>query len=166
MRRQATCNLVKTLPHPPWSSSLDREVYMTPDGEERVPFHLYVQPTRNSVVAPTYSADLSMFDQLPDEIQLRILAVCPASTLFQLMHTSYKLRTEALKLFWGKRDAYFLVEARWLMSKAYPGDSYWDMAFLANVQKVEIECRAGIRQEICVQRDDVCDVQHHLVDAF
>jgi hypothetical protein len=64
------------------------------------------------------------------------------------MHTSSKFRTEASKLFWGKGDAYFLVEAQWLLNKAYPGQSFWDMAFLTNVQNIEIERQAGIRQEI------------------
>jgi hypothetical protein len=82
------------------------------------------------------------------------------------MHTSSKFRTEASKLFWGKGDAYFLVEAQWLLNKAYPGQSFWDMAFLTNVQNIEIECRAGIRQEICVQRDNSCDIQHDLVNVF
>src|SRR5690242_9293647 len=166
MHRQAVCNLLATLSYPPWTQNLNREVYMTPGGEKRIPFRTYVQPSSTCAIASQHSVTLWKFPQLPDEIQLHVLAMCSASTLFQLMHTSSRLRKEASKLFWGKEDAYFLVEAHWLVDKAYPGQSMWDMAFLANVQHVEVEYQARISQEICVRRDGICDIQHNLVDAF
>ena len=166
MRRQATCNLLATLSYPPWTKGLDREVYMTPGGEERIPFHIYVQRTGVRTVASQHNAILSTFHQLPEEVQLHILAMCPASTLFQLMRTSSKLRTEASKLFWGERDTYFLVEARWLIDKAYSGQSTWDMAFLANVQNLEIEYQPVLTLDICLQRDGTREIQRNLIDNF
>jgi hypothetical protein len=166
MRRQATCNLLATLSYPPWTKDLNREVYMTSGGEERIPFHVYVQPSNICTVALQHSVALSTFLQLPEEIQLHVLAMCSASTLFQLMRTTSKLRIEASKLFWGKESAYFLVEAQWLLEKACPGESNRDMAFLTNVQNMEVEYQPGISQKICLQRDETVQIQHNLVDTF
>jgi hypothetical protein len=99
MRRQAICNLLTTLSYPPWTKGLDRAVYMTPDGEERIPFYAYIQPTGVGTNTLQHSTTLWAFRQLPAEIQLHILTMCSASTLFQLMRVSSKLRTEASKLF-------------------------------------------------------------------
>jgi hypothetical protein len=166
MRRQATCNLLAILAYPPWPKSLDREMYMTPGGEERVPFHVHVRPSCVCKVALQRDMTLSAFSRLPDELQLHILTMCSASTLFQLMHTSSKLRIEASKLFWGRRNVYFLVEAQWLLNKAYPGQSHLDIAFLANVQNVEVECQPTISQKICQQRHETREIQHTLISVF
>lgn len=166
MRRQATCNLLTTLSYPPWPKSLDREVYMTPGGEERVPFHVHVRPSNHDAFASQHGATLSAFPQLPEELWLSILSMCSDSSLFQLMHTSSKLRIEASKLFWGRRNVHFLVEAQWLLDKAYPGHSYWDMAFLANVQNVEVECQPTISQRICQRREETREIQHTRITIF
>jgi hypothetical protein len=166
MRRQATCNLLTTLPYPPWPKSLNRRVYMTPGGEELVPFHIHVRPSCTSTVASQHSATLSTFLKLLEELQLHILTMCSASSLFQLMHTSSKLRIEASKLFWGRRNVYFLVEAQWLLDHAYPGQSYWDMAFLANVQNVQVDCSPTLSRKICPKRGETRQIQHTLLHVF
>lgn len=140
---------------------------MTSGGEKRIPFHAYVQPSTICKIAPRHITTLSTFQQLPEEIQLHILAMCSASTLFQLMHTSLKLRIEASKLFWGNRNAYFLVEAQWLIDKAYPGESVWDLAFLANVQNVEVEYQPAISEKICQKQDDeTLQIEYNLINIF
>ncbi|PVH92908.1 hypothetical protein DM02DRAFT_259704 [Periconia macrospinosa] len=167
MHRYGVCNLLTTLSYPPWTKGLDRVVYMTQHGEERFPFYAYVQPNDVCTVNSHHNASFWSFSRLPAEIQVHVLAMCPASTLFRLMHTSLKLRTEALKLFWAKADTYFLVDAHWLINKAYPGDSMWDMAFLVQVQNVEIDYSSVLNNRICMrQEDERVEIQSNLVDIF
>ncbi|KAJ6274254.1 hypothetical protein PSV08DRAFT_367897 [Bipolaris maydis] len=154
MHRDAICNLLELLSYPSQSRDLHQAVYITSSGEERTPFHTYVSPT------------FSIFSQLPVEIQLHIVAMCSVSTLFQLMHTSSKLRREASKLFWGQKATYFLIEAEWLIDKAYPGQSFWDMAFLANVQNVEVEYQPVISKKICIHEHGTLVLRHDLINTF
>jgi hypothetical protein len=133
------CNLMATLAFPPWTQSISREVYMTIDGEERVPFHAYVQPESMSAYATERSSPTFNFRELPAELQYRILALCSAGTLFQLMHVCSILRKEAAKLFWKNTHAYFLIEADWLLQGPYSGTTHWDMAFLPYVEHLEVE---------------------------
>jgi hypothetical protein len=48
MRSYATSGLLATLSYPPWTESLNREIYMTPDGEEQIPFNAYIQPSSDT----------------------------------------------------------------------------------------------------------------------
>jgi hypothetical protein len=166
MHRDAICNLLGVLSYPSRPRDLYQAVYMTSSGEERTPFHIYVSPSSICRDASQQDMAFSAFNQLPAEIQLHIVAMCSVSTLFQLMHTSSKLRIEASKLFWGQRATYFLVEAEWLIDKAYPGQSFWDMAFLANVQNVEVEYQPIISQRICFHGSGTQVIQHDLIDNF
>jgi hypothetical protein len=43
---------------------------------------------------------------------------------------------------------------------------HWDMAFLANVQNIEVECLGSISQRICRKRDEKREIQHTLVHTF
>lgn len=167
MRRQATCNLLTSLSYPPWTKDVERVVYMTRDGEKRTPFYDYVRPSGVRTAGPRHSATTCRFQHLPEEVQLYILTMCSASTLFQLMHVSSKLRIEASKLFWAKENAYFLVESQWLLNEAYPGDSFWDMAFPARVQNVEVEYSPETSNEICLRQDEGgVEIQRNLITAF
>jgi hypothetical protein len=112
---------------------------MTISGEERVPFHAYVQPDSMSGYALECSSPAFNLCGLPVELQYQILAFCSPSTLFQLMHVCSTLRKEAIKLFWKNANAYFLIEARWLLEGAYPGTTSWDMTFLRYVEHLEVE---------------------------
>ncbi|PVI07714.1 hypothetical protein DM02DRAFT_700709 [Periconia macrospinosa] len=167
MHRYAVCNLLTTLSYPPWTKGLDRVVYITRSGEEQFPFHAYVHPDDTCTDKSHHSATFWSFSRLPEEIQLHVLAICPASILFQLMHTCSKLRTEASKQFWAKADAYFPVEAHWLINKAYPGDSVWNMTFLAQVHSVEVDYSLVLNDRICMrQQDERVEIQSNLVDIF
>jgi hypothetical protein len=140
---------------------------MTTAGEALIPFSAYVQSSGTCTAIPRHSITPRGFYQLPEEIQLYILAVCSTSTLFHLMHVSAKLRIEASKLFWAKEDAYFSVEAHWLLHGAYSGHSYWDMAFLAQVQNVEVEYTPTTSKSICPQQEDgTISIQQNLITAF
>ena len=148
MLPEFTCNFLTTLAHPPWTAALRRNVYMTLEGEERIPFSLYVQPDSAAAGSSCQATSFVCFNALPDELKLRILSFCSASTLFQLMRVSSGLRTEASKLFWAHPNAYFLVEAQWLLDGGYPGYTHSDLAFLANVQNVQVDYRVGAQNTI------------------
>jgi hypothetical protein len=166
MHRDAICNLLELLAYPSRPRDLYQAVYMTSSGEERTPFHTYVSPSGMRGNVSQQDTAFSMFNRLPAEIQLHIVAMCSISTLFQLMHTSSKLRREASKLFWGQKATYFVVEAEWLINKAYPGQSFWDMAFFANVQNVEVEYQPVISKMICCYEYGTLDIRHDLIDTF
>lgn len=111
------CNLYTTVSYPPWPESSHRECYVTEGGEKRIPFHAYIQSSDGC--ASSSSSGSTLFNRLPQELQLHILSMCSASSLFQLMRVSSRLRVEASKLFWAKEDAYFLVQTSWLLEGAY-----------------------------------------------
>ena len=162
---QYVCNLLATLRHPPWTEELNWNLHMTMEGEERIPFHSYVRPSGAPTCMPTCDdiSSIPQFSALPAELQLRILSFCSASTLFQLMRVSSALRIEASKLFWGNVDAYFLTDAHWLMNGGHPGYTGCDLAFLPQVQNVEIEYHAGRDNEICPRHEDGIHVRHDLI---
>jgi hypothetical protein len=126
---------------------------MTLDGEERIPFHSYVQ---SNVVQPRSSSQTSSFpdfNQLPTELQLRILTFCSAPTLYQIMRTSM-LRIEAAKLFWADPNTYYLIEASWLFGGGHSGYTCYDLSFMACAQNVEIEYGPGSDDKIDPTRDN------------
>jgi hypothetical protein len=166
MHRDAICNLLEVLSYPSRPRDLHQAVYMTSSGEERTPFHIYVSTSSICRDVSQQNTAFSTFNQLPAEIQLHIVAMCSVSTLFQLMHTSSKLRIEASKLFWGQRATYFLVEAEWLIDKAYPGQSFWDTAFLVNVQNVEVEYQPVISKKIRFHERGTQVIRQDLIDTF
>jgi hypothetical protein len=166
MLPEFTCNFLATPAHPPWTTAPRRNLYMNLDGEEQTPFSLYVQPS-SSVVESLCEATLFLhFNALPEELQLRVLTFCSASTLFQLMRVSSGLRLEASKLFWAYPDAYFLIEARWLLDGGYPGYTHSDLAFLANVENVQIDYGMGAQKRICPLRDEIVEVQQDRITDF
>lgn len=147
------CNLKATLPHPPWSRELDWSLHTTIQWEKRVPFHAYVN---RAYVVPCSTEQDYLFPEfgvLPTELQLRILALCSASTLFQVMQVSFTLRNEASKLFWATPNVSFLIKASWLLDGGYAGFTHCELSFLRHVQKVEIEYRLGDNDTIS-SRDD------------
>lgn len=145
MEDHATCNLPFSLSFPPWKESLQRDIYLTKHGERRTPFFAYVHP--GPIPDPTQerSLDQFRFNNLPAELQFRILAFCPPNTLFQMMRVSSNIRSEASRLFWTQPDTYFVIEGQWLEHGAFPGHAYWDMAFLPYVENVEVIHRGNPR---------------------
>lgn len=166
MLPEFTCNFLATLAHPPWPAALRRNLYLTREGEERTPFHLYVRsrpilegPCGQPVSFPCLTA-------LPVELQLRILTFCSASTLFQLMRVSSSIRAEASKLFWAYSSAYFVVEAAWILDGGYPSYTCSNLAFLASVQNVQINLWEGTDDRICPLRNGTVEVRHDRIADF
>jgi hypothetical protein len=85
MSAKFACNLIATLSQPPWTEELDWSLHTSFDWEKRVPFYAYVQPVRGAPRATKQGSLFPKFGALPIELQLRILALCPANTLFQVM---------------------------------------------------------------------------------
>ncbi|KAF2007378.1 hypothetical protein P154DRAFT_118594 [Amniculicola lignicola CBS 123094] len=160
------CNLLATVRYPPWTKELNWGLHMTMYGEERIPFHSYVQPGTTSPCFPGYISSMPQFSTLPVELQLRILSFCSACTLFQVMHVSSTLRIEASKLFWANPDAYFQVEAQWLLDGGHPGGIGCDLPFLLHVQNVEIEYHRGQDSQICPRPDEVMEVRQELITTL
>jgi hypothetical protein len=75
------CNLIATISHPPWTEELDWSLHTNFDWEKRVPFYAYVQPSRVAPRATEQGSLFPKFGALPIELQLHILALCPANTL-------------------------------------------------------------------------------------
>jgi hypothetical protein len=143
---------------------------MTLSGEERTPFALYVQPsaTGSSTGSSCQNSLFSLFNALPAELQLRVLTFCSASTLFQLMRVSSSLRIEASKLFWGhpNPNAYFVIQAEWLLDGGYAGYTYNDLAFLSKVQNIQVDYGTRVPYRICPSRDDIEEVRQDRIRDF
>ncbi|KAH7390874.1 hypothetical protein DE146DRAFT_662975 [Phaeosphaeria sp. MPI-PUGE-AT-0046c] len=153
MPLQNARNLRATLPYPPWTNSLDWDLQITVEWERRIPFYAYVQHNTHGSCGFNSTYGFPQFSALPTEIQLRILALCPTSTLFQIMQVSLFLRTEASKLFWADPNAYFLVKTSWLLDGGYPGGTNLDLLCLQYVQKVQIDYPSGSDDILCPDKD-------------
>ncbi|KAH7111812.1 hypothetical protein B0J11DRAFT_598455 [Dendryphion nanum] len=160
-RPQNACILRATLPQPPWKKPLNWSLHVTIDGEERIPFHLYVRPSAAQTA-------LSLpFSNLPVELQLHILSFCSAPTLFQIMRVSSRLRIEASKLFWADPNTFYLIELCWLLEGGYPGSTCYDMPFLSEVQNIKVEHQRGEDDKIGPLLDDgTRKIRHDLVRRF
>ncbi|PVH95208.1 hypothetical protein DM02DRAFT_601229, partial [Periconia macrospinosa] len=79
------------------------------------------------------------YTHLPVELQLRVVELCDKQTLFQLMHTSQHLRTLAKKLFFSDREAWYGINSEWLFGGGYPGDTNYDINFLASVERLYVD---------------------------
>jgi hypothetical protein len=168
MSPEFACNLLETLPLPPWKKELDWGLYITRRWERRIPFSSYVRPKINAASNGFWgqATSFSQFGLLAAELQLRILSVCSISTLFQLMHVSSTLRAEASKLFWANPSAYFLVDAYWLLDGGYPGYQCSDLAFLQNVQNVEIEYEPSTNNDIWPRLGGEMAIRHDRITTF
>lgn len=143
------------------------------NGEQLVPFHLCVQPSAVQICSSSQISSFPQFGKLPAELQLRILALCSAPTLFQAMRVSSTLRIEASKIFWAAPDTYFYTEDwRLLEGGSHPDHICHDLPFLAHVQNVEVEYHDGADNKIGPLRKFVpgepriMDIRHDLVRDF
>jgi hypothetical protein len=82
------------------------------------------------------------------------------------MHVSSKLRIEASKVFWAKQNAYFLVEAQWLLEEAYPGYTLSYVAFTTQVQNVAVQYRPLASRTICPRPDGILNIQRSRITGF
>jgi uncharacterized protein YbdZ (MbtH family) len=156
MYPESACNLLDILPLPPWRDALPWGLHTTSEWEKRILFSSYVKPSTSTACygLQEQAASFPQFGALAAELQLRILGVCPVPTLFQLMHVSPALRADASQLFWANQSAYFLVEADWLLQGGYPGYQCCDLAFMQNVQNLEIAYPPYINNKIWPLRSD------------
>ena len=118
-----------------WKRLLDVCLPSTLQGELLVPFSRHLQ--RANPTAP--DAAFPHYVELPAELQLRILHHCDQPTLFQLMHTSRSIRTEAKKLFFSSTDVWYHIEADWLLQGGLPGEANYDADFLAHIEQVNLD---------------------------
>ncbi len=167
MRPESASNLIEALSYLPPDAEPDWSLCMTRQWEMRVPFGSYVRPdTVGTARGPQHDPLFPQFNNFPAELQLQILQRCSIDMLYQLMRVSSTLRAEASKLFWANPNAYFLVEAEWLLEGGYPAWALWDMAFAASVQNVEIEYDDTIPGTICPMVDFEITVRQDRVTAF
>jgi hypothetical protein len=166
MSAKFACNLIATLSQPPWTEELDWSLHTNFDWEKRVPFYAYVQPNCAAPRATEQGSLFPKFGALPTELQLRILALCPANTLFQVMHALPSLRTEASKLFWTMPNASFLIQASWLLDGGYPGFTYIELSFLQYVKRVEIEYSGEAEATICSYDEQGSTPRQELILRF
>lgn len=163
----APCNLRRTLSLPPWKRGLDWNTHMTIGGEKRVPFHAYVHSRSiDTMPLQQLDSDIWILNRLAPELRLHVLAMCLPDTLFRLMQVSSTLRKDASDLFWAKQNAYFTVEARWLLTGGYPGDTYIDVPFLVNVRKVEVGFQPVDGDSICLPSDEAVKIQYTFISEF
>ncbi|XPS77840.1 hypothetical protein M3J09_009865 [Ascochyta lentis] len=130
--------MFRAIPKNVWKQPLDLKLHTTDEGELLVPFTRYVlqsEQTRRSSLA------FLRFPDLPEELQLHIIGLCDVPTLFQLMHTSSRVRAEAEKLFFSSPDAWFCVDADWILRGCYAGDTLYDTRFLPFIEQLEIRLR-------------------------
>jgi hypothetical protein len=119
-----------------WREPLDPTIAMTQKGRFYKHFHQLVCPAPDST-APGVS--FHQYIELPAELQLRVLELCDAPTLFQLMHTSRHLRAEAKKLFFSNQKTWYYLSADSLL-EGCPAESIYDIEFLACVEQLDLEC--------------------------
>lgn len=168
MLPEFSCNLLEALPLPPWKGKLDWSLHTTRKWERRIPFPSYVRRTTSTTTdsLKEQTTVFLRFTSLPVELQLRIFGFCSACTLFQLMHVSSAVRIEASKLFWANPATYFLVDASWLLDGGYPGYQCYDLAFMQNVQNIEIEYEPSTNSDICPRRARRDVIRQDRIAAF
>ena len=118
-----------------WQRPLDFSLHSATQGELSVPFSRHVHQLN-----PTLSeASFQQFTRLPAELQLRVFRLCDPATIFQLMHTSHHTRTEAKKLLFSDQEAWYHVDAHWLLRGGYPAHTKYDLDFLACVEQLNVD---------------------------
>jgi hypothetical protein len=119
-----------------WKEPLDFTIPMTFEGQFFKYFHQHIR-SQNST---TSKGSFHRYADLPAELQLQVLQLCDAPTLFKLMHTSRDLRTESKKLFFADQNTWYRLQAHPLLHRASPGESTYDVCFLANIEQLDLEC--------------------------
>ncbi|CAI6342554.1 unnamed protein product [Periconia digitata] len=145
------CRSIAALSKPPWTKPLNWSLEMTKDGEEHIPFHLYIQSEFDLPGFSSQHSSFSGFSRLPVELQFRILTFCSGPTLYQLMRIPFH-RNEAAKLFWEDPNAYYVISSRWFVDGGHPGFTLYDTSFMAHVQNVEIKYSRDFMMHLLLMR--------------
>ncbi|KAJ8116573.1 hypothetical protein OPT61_g2022 [Boeremia exigua] len=130
--------MYRAIPKRLWERPLDMNLRSTSEGELQIPFSHFVL---SAIPTESSSRGFPGFLRLPAELQLRIISFCDNQTLFQLMHTSSYMRSEAKKLFFSKSNTWYCVDADWISRGCFPGDARHDMEFLPMVEQLEVQFR-------------------------
>jgi hypothetical protein len=125
-----------------WREPLDLTVALTQQGRFYKHFHQLVRPAPDST---TPEVSFHQYIELPAELQLRVLQLCDAPTLFHLMHTSRHLRAEAKKLFFSDQKTWYYLSASDLLDGC-PAESIYDIEFLARVEQLDLECSGNTEE--------------------
>lgn len=115
---------------------LDLALGATSYGERRIEFFHYI---RHTTAPPLPHAYFPQFSRLPIELRNQIVSLCDNSTLFRLMQVSSAIRTEARKHFWSDPDVLYCIDAHFLLAGGLPGQTDFDLEFLAYVKHLEID---------------------------
>jgi hypothetical protein len=83
----------------------DLDLCVNYEPKQLVPFKYFIRPA--SLPPLEASRTFTCFANLPVEIHLQIYDFCDTPTLFQLMHTCARTRTEASKRFWSQQDIWY-----------------------------------------------------------
>jgi hypothetical protein len=120
-----------------WREPLDLTISMTFGGQFFKHFYQHIRPMNSA----TSEASFHQYTRLPVELQIRVLQLCDAPTLFQLMHTSRHLRTEAKKLFFSDQKTWYRLSMKdYFINCSCPGESIYDVDFLACIQQLDLKC--------------------------
>jgi hypothetical protein len=93
---------------------------------------------------PISSTTFTQFQDLPAELQVRIIELCDSGTLFQLMRTTSLTRKEALRIFFTQSDIYYHVPMETIYSSSetlLPTQFDFNVEFLGRVENVAIAGR-------------------------
>ncbi|KAF2993852.1 hypothetical protein E8E13_000252 [Curvularia kusanoi] len=119
-----------------WRTPLDCPFYMTHHGQLFQYFHQHVHQSLKTNPEESFT----QCQQLPLELQLRIMRHCNAPTLFQLMHTTRDIRIEASKLFFANPAVWYRLESEFLLQKPSNGESLYEPCFMASIKQLEVHC--------------------------
>jgi hypothetical protein len=126
-----------------WRKPIDFTLSSTEQGRFYKQFHQHVRPLKST----TAGVSFHQYIKLPAELQLRVLGLCDAPTLFQFMRASRHLRAEAKKLFFSDQKTWYYLYGNHLLDGC-PAESTYDIDFLACVQQLDLECGANTERLI------------------
>jgi hypothetical protein len=118
----------------PWITALGWNLRATDRGDTHLPFCHHV--CKGQIEARPDTKFLS-FPLLPTELQLHIISLCEAPTLFQLMSVSRTTR-EAKKLFWSDPATRYMIDGHWLLAGGHPRYTDGDLEALKCMQHIEV----------------------------
>lgn len=105
-------------------------------GKPIIPFRYFV--SRSTPPANALS-NFFGFAELPVEIQFRVVKFCDGPTLFDLMHTTSALRSEAKKCFWSQPDVWYRCDSFSITNMHFrPGPELYCPRFAEHVQQLDI----------------------------
>lgn len=136
----------------------DLNLCLNPKGETVVPYKYFVAAERSSS-----TSIFPRFLDLPNDIELVFYDSCDAPTLWQLMRTSSRLRTEASKRFWALSNVWYHCDPDWwyALNKNRPGLVQHCPDFAERIEQVEI---SAVRLEMEFRADESLKGEEKQID--